>query len=174
MERRKREGREGGIKDSTLRYNKVHPWKPLPLPSLLHGSSITPFNLLCSSTLLIFPSVLGDPATLSCLRHSSLPPLQLACIYIYISGEGGGRGGRRGEETGKRVGRGVLPPQGLSCDGKFKNLSTRCRTTRGNFIISAHPPPLQSGSSRGGEGGKSGGGGGAVRRTTPRTEILLL
>lgn len=174
VERRKREGREGGIKDSTLRYNKVHPWKPLPLPSLLHGSSITPFNLLCSSTLLIFPSVLGDPATLSCLRHSSLPPLQLACIYIYISGEGGGRGGRRGEETGKRVGRGVLPPQGLSCDGKFKNLSTRCRTTRGNFIISAHPPPLQSGSSRGGEGGKSGGGGGAVRRTTPRTEILLL
>lgn len=120
MERRKREGREGGIKDSTLRYNKVHPWKPLPLPSLLHGSSITPFNLLCSSTLLIFPSVLGDPATLSCLRHSSLPPLQLACIYIYISGEGGGRGGRRGKETGKRVGRGFYLLRGFLVTGNLK------------------------------------------------------
>lgn len=103
VERRKREGREGGIKDSTLRYNKVHPWKPLPLPSLLHGSSITPFNLLCSSTLLIFPSVLGDPATLSCLRHSSLPPLQLACIYIYIYRE---REGGRGEGGAKKQGKG--------------------------------------------------------------------
>lgn len=118
VERRKREGREGGIKDSTLRYNKVHPWKPLPLPSLLHGSSITPFNLLCSSTLLIFPSVLGDPATLSCLRHSSLPPLQLACIYI--SGEGGGTGGRRGEETGKRVGRGFYLLRGFLVTGNLK------------------------------------------------------
>lgn len=35
------------------------------------------------------------------------------------------------ERQNKRVG------GGSSCDGKFKNLSTRCRTTRGNFIISA-------------------------------------
>lgn len=40
---------------------------------------------------------------------------------------------RRREEKERASGwEAVLP-----CDGKFKNLSTRCRTTRGNFIISA-------------------------------------
>lgn len=59
-------GDGGSIKESTLRYNKVHPWKPsaLSTPALSHlspgSSSITPSNLLCSSTLLIFPSVLGE------------------------------------------------------------------------------------------------------------------
>lgn len=59
-------GGGGSIKESTLRYNKVHPWKPSALfaPAFSHfspgSSSITPSNLLCSSTLLIFPSVLGE------------------------------------------------------------------------------------------------------------------
>lgn len=153
MEEKKQEEEEeeasgdgGSIKESTLRYNKVHPRKPSALfaptlpPRLSPGSSsITPSNLLCSSTLLIFPSVLGE--------RPFLLPRRLRWLYrewLYLAvgdskrdeeeeeEEVAGLGARRGEEEKSERVEEVLP-----CDGKFKNLSTRCRTTRGNFIISA-------------------------------------
>lgn len=186
-EKEENRGGGGSIKDSTLRYNKVHPWKPSAHPALptiprfsLGSTSITPFNLLCSSTLLIFPSVLGDRAS-----PSPNPRSNVCWLYRELSRwcwepkEEEEKETRLGEKEGSRKGeRRVGAQPGFLVTGNLKICLRVVEPPEETLLLAAtlptprylflHDPHPDAGSKGGNDEA------GAVRRTTPRTKILPL